>query len=262
MTDLFYRDSDDRGAVRDAVPLILLHGLFGSADNLGALVRGLSGDRRVIAADLRNHGRSPHVDAMGYGAMADDVIALMDRLGLDRVDLFGHSMGGKVAMQLALDHGDRVHRLIVGDIAPVAYPPHHTDILRGMEKVAAAAPDSRKGADDILKAYVETDAVRGFLLTNWRRAEDGLWGWRLNLPVLVRDYGAIAAGNDDGMPFAGPALFLRGGVSDYVGPEHRDRILALFPKASVRTIEQAGHWFHAEKPDMTIRQIVKFLDSP
>ena len=163
MVELFAREAGD------GAPVILLHGLFGSSDNLGSLARALSEDRRVIAADMRNHGRSPHTDRMDYPAMAADVIRLMDQQSIERAPVFGHSMGGQAAMQLALDHPDRVERLIVGDIAPVKYGSHHDRILEGMARVAAEAPDSRAGAQAILEAYEDEPAVLSFLLTNWRR---------------------------------------------------------------------------------------------
>jgi len=251
--DLFYRV---RG---EGEPLLLIHGLFGSADNLGGLARILEADYKVIAVDLRNHGRSPHAPTMGYRAMADDVRRVLDKEGVDSAHVFGHSMGGKTAMQLALDTPERVNRLVVGDIAPVPYGPHHGAILKGMRAVADAAPEGRKGAEAVLSQYENNPAVLSFLLTNWRKADDGKWGWRLNFDVIESDYGSIAAGNE-GNPYLDEVLFLRGELSDYVQAEHRDQILNLFPKAQVRTIGGTGHWLHAEKPDMVARTIVKFLE--
>ena len=250
--DLFYRE---RGTGH---PVLMLHGLFGSMENLGGLSRQLEQTYRVIGIDLRNHGRSPHTDTMNYSGMAADVLRLMDHLGLEQAHVFGHSMGGKTAMQLALTVPYRVSKLLVGDIAPVAYGNNHGDILTGMQKVATAAPDSRKGAQDILSAYVDEPAVLGFLLTNWRRLDTGVFGWRLNLDTIVRDYASIMTGND-GTPYEGPALFLRGGMSDYVMAGHRARILELFPKATSRTVEGTGHWLHAEKPDLVGRIIERFF---
>lgn len=249
---LVYRD---RG---EGKPLFMIHGLFGSADNLGGLARLLESDYRTILVDLRNHGRSPHADHMDYPLMAADVIEVMDKLGVDKVHVFGHSMGGKTAMQMALDFPERIEKLVVADIAPVTYRANHGRILEGMKKVSDAAPESRAEALRILSDYEEEPAVLSFLLTNWRRAEDGSYSWRLNLDTIVRDYDNIAAGNE-GQPFGGEVLFLRGGLSDYVLAEHREQILHLFPKAGVRTIEGAGHWLHAEKPDMVARAVRRFL---
>lgn len=251
--DLFYRV---RG---EGKPLLLIHGLFGSADNLGGIARLFEESYKVISVDLRNHGRSPHAPDMGYAAMADDVRRVLDKAAIEQVHVFGHSMGGKTAMQLALDSPERIDRLVVGDIAPVPYGPHHSAILKGMRAVADAAPEGRKGAEEILKGYEGEPAVLSFLLTNWRRGDDDSWGWRLNFDAIESDYEAIAAANSGG-PYEGDVLFLRGELSNYVLAEHREEILNLFPKAQVRTIGGTGHWLHAEKPDMVARAIVRFLE--
>ncbi len=251
--DLFYRT---RG---EGEPLVLMHGLFGSLDNLGALVRGLEDSYKVIAVDMRNHGRSPHDDGMTYPLMANDIRRVLDRENVESAYVFGHSMGGKAAMQLALSALGRVKKLIVGDIAPVQYGTHHSRILEGMAEVACMAPDNRKGAQEILQAFESEPAVLSFLLTNWRKQDDGIWGWRLNLNAITKEYAHIAS-RLDGTPYDGPTLFIRGGNSDYITAEHRDEILSLFPKADVRTIEGTGHWFHAEKPDLTLRIIKRFIE--
>ncbi len=250
--ELFYR------TMGEGEPLLLLHGLFGSADNLGGIARILAEEHRIIAVDHRNHGRSPEADQMNYRVMAEDIYSVMDKEGISAANIFGHSMGGKVAMQMALEQPDRVTKLVVGDIAPVTYERHHDAILTGMQKVAEAAPEGRKAAELILSAYESEPAILSFLLTNWRRDENGQWGWRLNVDVIDRDYMNIVAGNT-GNPYMGDVLFLRGGSSDYILPEHRDIILGLFPNATVRTIEGTGHWLHAEKPDMVARAINRFL---
>lgn len=252
MVDLFYR------AMGEGEPLFLLHGLFGSADNLGGIARILASEYRVIAVDHRNHGRSPHAAAMSYHQMSDDVRAVMDKEHINSAAVFGHSMGGKVAMQLALNDPERVSRLVVGDIAPVTYPRHHDNILGGMRRVAEEVPDSRKGAEAILAEYESEPAVLSFLLTNWRRDENGTWNWRLNIGAIEADYTNIVAGNT-GELYEGDVLFLRGGNSDYILSAHKAAILELFPTATVRTIEGTGHWLHAEKPDMVARAISKFL---
>lgn len=253
MLDLHHRQ------MGEGPPLVMLHGLFGSLDNLGSIARGLAEDHTLTLADMRNHGRSPHDDQMDYASMASDVVALMDKTGLERATVFGHSMGGKAAMQMALDHPDRVDRLIVGDIAPVRYGNHHARILEGMAAVAAAAPDNRKGAEEILKAYEDEPAILSFLLTNWRRGEKGVWRWRVNLSAIQARYDHIMAANV-GDAYTGEVLFLRGGLSDYILPEHRNETLALFPKAQVRTVEGTGHWLHAEKPSTVERLIRRFVN--
>lgn len=241
-------------------PLVLLHGLFGSGDNLGGIARQLEDDYTVISMDLRNHGRSPHASSISYQAMADDVIETMENLNVPKAAIFGHSMGGKVAMQLALTASGVVTKLIVADIAPVAYGRNHDGILEGMRAVKDAAPQSRDGAQDILNKFVKEPDVLSFLMTNWRRLENGRWGWRINLDVVVNKYQDIAAA-PEGKPYQGPTLFIRGGNSDYIRPEHRDAILALFPQATVKTVEGTGHWLHAEKPDLVARVVSRFLEN-
>jgi len=250
--DLIFRS---RG---EGLPLIMLHGLFGAGDNLGGIAGLLSDDFQTITIDQRNHGRSPHSDEMNYAAMAADIDEFMEQQGIEHALLFGHSMGGKVSMQLALDYPHRVEKLIVADIAPVTYGNHMEKILAGMAAVRAAAPQSRKDAGKILGAYEPDQSVLSFLLTNWRRTENGGWDWRLNVDVITSEYSEIAGGLT-GTPYPGEVLFLRGSRSDYIRSEHRDEILTLFPKANVRTIEGTGHWLHAEKPEMVARAVRRFL---
>lgn len=246
-------------------PLILLHGLFGSADNLGAVARGLEAGWQIHALDLRNHGGSPHADAMDYPSMAEDVLAYMDRQSLDRVAVLGHSMGGKVAMQLALAAGDRVERIIVADIAPVTYEPRHDAILEGLTSLDLKTVKSRKDADGQLAEQVETPAVRQFLLKNLERvpkdeqqANGPLFRWRLNLPVIERCYSQLAAA-PEGTRFDGPVLFIKGEDSAYIQEKHREKINALFPSAQVKIMKGAGHWLHAEKTETFVALCRRFL---
>ena len=239
--------------------LVMLHGLFGSGDNLGGIARILSEHYRVLLLDLRNHGRSPHADGMSYSDMAADVLAAMDREGIQSAHVFGHSMGGKVAMQLALMAPKRVNGLVVGDISPVQYGDNHGRILKGMQAVAERAPQSRQEAQALMAEFESEPGVLSFLLTNWRKNEDGLWGWRVNLAAIIARYSDIAAGAE-GSAFEGPVLFLRGENSDYVQAAHKDKILALFPAAKVKTISGTGHWLHAEKPDMVARSMLRFFE--
>ncbi len=250
--DLFYRT---RG---EGTPLLMLHGLFGSADNLGGLARAMEEDFHMVMVDHRNHGRSPHAPTNSYPEMAEDIFDVMDREGIDKAHVFGHSMGGKVAMQMALMAPDRVGRVVVGDIAPIRYSRHHDQILKGMAAVAEAAPQDRTGAEAILAPFVIEADVLSFLLTNWRRGDDGRWRWRLNFDAISDDYESVVAAIE-GEPVDTPVLFLRGGNSDYVKAEHRDKILSLFPNATVRTVEGTGHWLHAEKPDLVARLVTRFL---
>jgi esterase len=250
--ELFFRE---RG---EGEPLVMLHGLFGSADNLGGVARNLEDEYRVISFDLRNHGRSDHAPTMSYPKMAADVVAMLDQIGVPSFHLFGHSMGGKTAMQLTLDNPARVKRLVVADIAPVKYEHHHTEILKGLRTVADSDAVSRADAEAILAPYVEEPDVLSFLLTNWRRGTDGKGNWRIGLDAIDHDYANIVAANV-GDAVQTPVLFLRGGLSAYIMPEHRAATLALFPNAEVRTVEGTGHWLHAEKPDLVARLVKRFL---
>lgn len=239
--------------------LVMLHGLFGSGDNLGGIARLLSEHFKILLLDLRNHGRSPHSDSMSYSEMAADVLAAMDREGVDAAHVFGHSMGGKVAMQVALMAPERVRSLVVGDISPVQYGDNHGRILQGMQAVAAEAPQSRQEAQALMAEFESEPGVLSFLMTNWRKNESGVWGWRVNLDAIVSRYSDIASGAEEGT-FNGPVLFLRGENSDYVQAAHKDKILALFPAATVKTISGTGHWLHAEKPDMVARSMLRFFE--
>ncbi len=252
----------------EGAPLILLHGLFGSHENLGGIARRLQDQWQIHALDERNHGQSPHTETMDYPAMAEDVIAYMDAAGLDRASFLGHSMGGKVAMQVALMAPERVERLIVADIAPVTYKPRHDAILEGLSAVVLDGVRSRSEVDEQLAPYVDSAPTRQFLLKNLERVprdeqtEGGpVFRWRLNLPVIEACYGNLAAAPAGDGPFNGPVLFLKGADSAYIQEKHRDTILRLFPNAEVRVIQDTGHWLHAEKADTFAALCRRFLEA-
>ena len=249
-------------------PLILLHGLFGSLDNLGGIARRLEDQWQIHALDERNHGSSPHTDTMDYPAMARDVVAYMDEQGLDKVSLLGHSMGGKVAMQVALQSPERVDKVIVADIAPVSYKPRHDAILEGLSTIDLTAVSSRQDADRLLAGFVEEPGVRQFLLKNLERIpreqqEEGgpVFRWRLNLPVIEACYANLAKAPEGDGPFTGPVLFLKGADSAYIQEKHREAIEGLFPEAQLRIIEGTGHWLHAEKADSFTALCRRFLNA-
>lgn len=238
--------------------LIILHGLFGSASNFRGLARRYGEHFETYCLDLRNHGASPHDDVMSYPVMAQDIVGFMDDQDINKAFVLGHSMGGKVAMQLALDHPGRVEKIIVGDIAPVRYPPHHKAVFDGLNAVDLLAISSRGEAEEILKDYVEDKGVRLFLLTNLARKPEGGFEWRINIKVLQEEYDHIAIGVTGG-PYNGPALFIRGALSDYVKDEHFEGIRDLFPAAKIKTIPDTGHWLHAEKPEEFSALLFDFL---
>ncbi|USE35116.1 alpha/beta fold hydrolase [Endozoicomonas sp. SCSIO W0465] len=240
--------------------VISLHGLFGSQENLGMINRGLAESFRVHGLDLRNHGRSSHDEAMNYTAMADDVLEYMDDNQLEKVHLVGHSMGGKVAMTVALMAPERVTRLAVIDIAPVTYQERrHDSILEGLSLMPLNTLKSRSEADGFLETYEPEQGVRQFLLKNLYRDDQGNYRWRMNLPAIITHYMEILVGQQSDIGFAKDALFIKGGESDYILPEHRERVLELFPSASVRVIPGAGHWVHAQKPELVTRTLLRFL---
>ncbi|AZT82657.1 alpha/beta fold hydrolase [Marinobacter sp. NP-4(2019)] len=250
----------------EGAPLIILHGLFGSMDNLGGIARRLQDEWQVHALDQRNHGNSPHTDTMDYPAMAEDVIAYMDAQGLEKAAILGHSMGGKTAMQVALSAPERVDRVIVADIAPVAYKPRHDAILEGLTSLDLTAVKTRQDADSQLAEYVEMPQVRQFLLKNLVRVPEGepeagggLYRWRLNLTVIEACYPNLALAPEGDGPFNGPVLFLKGEDSAYIQDKHWDEIRRLFPAAELQIIEGAGHWLHAEKTDAFEAMCRRFL---
>ena len=228
----------------DGPPLVLLHGLFGQGQNLREVQRRLAADRRVVALDLRNHGSSPHEAGMDYATQAADVADTLRLLGALPCELLGHSMGGKVAMRLALDRPEAVTRLVVVDIAPVPYPPHFRDYAAAMQALPMAPGFTRGQADAALAAVVPEPRVRAFLLQNFRTGSPP--AWRLGLDEIAAGLPQIEAWPPGGRPYEGPALFVAGERSDYIRPEHRPAVRALFPAARFATVAGAGHWVHSE----------------
>jgi esterase len=240
--------------------LLILHGLFGSLGNWGGHATRLAEHYAVIGVDLRNHGNSPHSREMSYRAMAADVLELMDRLGLASAHLLGHSMGGKVAMQLALDHPQRVNRLVIADIAPVRYAGEHDGIFAGLQAVDLKRVSTRSDADRMLADHVDDEVVRQFLLTNLQRDSEGNFHWRINLPVLAESYRELRDGPAGQGVFERPTLFIKGDQSAYITEAHRDEIMRRFPQARLKVIMHAGHWLHAEKPQTFLHLVLDFLD--
>ncbi|MGM0534977.1 MAG: alpha/beta fold hydrolase [Pseudomonadota bacterium] len=243
----------------DDTPLVVVHGLLGSADNWRSHLKQWQRRRRVIAVDLRNHGRSPHVAGMGYDAMAEDLLALLDRLGVARAHLLGHSMGGKVVISLARLAPTRVASLIVADIAPLAYGHDHDSVFAALRRVEAGQPGNRREADALLAEHVEETAVRLFLATNLERDEAGILRLRIGLDEIQEDYETIMAAPAGEGAFEGPTLVLRGAHSRYVTDEMLPALREVLPRAEIETL-QAGHWLHAEEPAAFQAAVNGFLD--
>ena len=241
-------------------PLLILHGLFGSADNWHTIARRLGERFRVVTADLRNHGKSPHSDVFTFPAMAGDVAELIDELGGGPVDLAGHSLGGKVAMELALSRPELVRRLVSLDMAPKEYPPHHTELRDALLSLDLERIGSRKEAERQLSLRVHDRAVVLFLLKSLVHRGDGGFAWQLNLRGIADSFSETGKPIEGGRSFGGPALFLVGALSDYVDPAaDLSLIRSLFPQAVIRRVEAAGHWLHAEQPEQIIAALAGFL---
>jgi pimeloyl-ACP methyl ester carboxylesterase len=243
----------------DGPPVILLHGLFGAAKNLGVIARALSDGAQVIALDLRNHGDSPHAAGMDYTTMADDVAETAAAMGVAAAAVVGHSMGGKVAMSLALRRAGLVSRLAVLDIAPISYDHDHGDYVRAMQGLKLRPALSRAKADEALAAAIPDPSLRAFLMNNLVLGAKPRW--RLGLAEILEAMPALVGWADPPgwRPYEGPALFLRGADSDYVPSAASLDIQIRFPAVREQSIAEAGHWLHAEKPDQVIAALKEFL---
>jgi esterase len=243
-------------------PLILLHGLFGSGDNWGTVAKHFSQHYQVISVDLRNHGRSPHSDSQSYTDMADDLLELCDSLNFDRTHLLGHSMGGKVAMQLATQYPERIEKLIVVDMAPRAYADAHTHLIDAMLEVDLTTMQSRSEVDKALSSKIPETMVRQFLLMNLVKLDsdssENSLAWRINLPALKTNYPNLIQAVCEKAQYEKPCLFIRGQHSDYVQDHDIAQIKAHFTQAQFADLP-TGHWVHAEQPQAFIATIEKYL---
>ena len=246
-------------AAPEAPTLVIAHGLYGSGRNWGVIARRLSDRREVVAVDMRNHGDSPWTDSQSYPDMAADLAEVIERLG-GPVDLMGHSMGGKAAMQLVLTRPDLIRRLVVADIAPVAYTHDQTRNARAMAAIDVAQITTRAEADAALAKDIADPALRAFFLQSLD-LQARPPRWRLNLAVLQAEMPKIVGWPGTRGVFDHPTLFLTGALSTYVLPEHRETIRAHFSKARFAQIPDAGHWLHAEKPREFEETVRVFLEA-
>ncbi|MBV1875052.1 MAG: alpha/beta fold hydrolase [Cycloclasticus sp.] len=242
-------------------PLIILHGLFGSARNLQGIAKQLAERYTVYALDLRNHGSSPHADVMDYESMAADVLAFMALNQLKEAVVLGHSMGGKVAMQLALSAPEKVSQLIIVDIAPVTYTHNFDDVLVGLYHVPLESVGSRKDADKYLAEKVSVPSLRQFLLQNLIANTSGGYQWRVNLASIEENMPSIMSfpTNTAEKTYTGQTLFINGGKSTYMAPRYRDTTEEMFSDAEFQTIPKSGHWPHIESPVEFMALLNRFL---
>ncbi|MBT0056792.1 alpha/beta fold hydrolase [Vibrio alginolyticus] len=240
--------------------VVLIHGLFGSLSNLGLLARDLIKDHTVISIDLRSHGLSFHSEVHNYTDMAKDVAQLLQHLNVEPSIVIGHSMGGKVAMALVDIAPNVVKKLVVLDMAPVAYTTNrHDNVFNGLHAVINEKPANRQQAMDILAQHIELDGVRQFLSKSLYKNGDKM-DWRFNVPSLFDNYDQII-GWQEITPTDIPTLFIKGGDSDYLMPEHQPAVKRQFNHAKAHIIAGTGHWLHAEKPTEVMRVIRKYISS-
>ena len=250
---LFYREL---GAGQ---PLVIMHGIFGSSDNWLTQARMLSERYRVFSLDLRNHGQSFQSDTFDYQSMVGDLEEFLELHHLENPIIIGHSMGGKVAMNFAVAHPEKLEKLIVVDISPRPYNLEHYVILDGLKAIPIDKITSRQEADAVLAQYVSEADVRQFLLKNLQRKPEGGFGWKINLPVIDKNLPKIGYDLQYKGKFEKPTLFVRGGRSKYVEDADMVRIREIFPKAELETLD-TGHWVQAEKPKEFVELVSKWME--
>ncbi|MDP6922566.1 MAG: alpha/beta fold hydrolase [Lutibacter sp.] len=240
-------------------PLLILHGYLGMGDNWRTLGKRFAESFQVHLIDQRNHGRSFHSEAFDYELLVDDLLNYMSFHQLSQVHLLGHSMGGKVAMLLAVSHPEKVRKLVVADIAPKYYPPHHQQILSALNAVDFSIHNSRQKVEELLKTYIEEAGVRQFLLKNVYRKTWETLAFRFHLQSLTTHYNEVGTPLPSFSHFDGDTLFLKGAHSTYILADDQALIEAHFSKAVLRTISRAGHWLHAENPAQFFQEVSSFL---
>lgn len=241
----------------DAV--IIMHGLLGMLDNWQTFAKSLAEEYEVFTIDLRNHGKSFHTSEMDYPLMAGDLLKFMDKHQIDRPSVLGHSMGGKVAMQFALEHPDRVERLMVADISPQKYSGGHEEIFEALMSVDPEKAGNRSEIEEFLISRLKNRAIVLFLMKNLSRSKKGGFMWKPNLPAILDNYQNILSEIKSDERFPNKTLFLKGGKSEYITDESQKIIDHMFPQNSLKVIPKAGHWIHAEAPKETLRLVREFL---
>ena len=242
-------------------PVIILHGLFGTLDNWRTIAGKLENNFTLFLIDQRNHGRSPHDPNMSIQYMADDLYHFMDDHSILSAHIVGHSMGGKTAMQFAINHPEKVNKLAVIDIAPKKYPAGHDEIFKALFAVDLEKIQSRSEAEEAMRPHIYREDVLLFLMKNLTRNEAGGFEWKMNLPVLYQNYASLIDQIEHDQPHLGDTLFIRGEKSDYILDQDFHNIRDIFPRSKVVTIPQAGHWVHAEQADLLVKELQNFFDN-
>lgn len=240
-------------------PVIILHGLFGTLDNWQTVAKKLSEHFMVCIVDQRNHGRSPHVEGHNYKLMAEDLADFMEENWMHNAHIIGHSMGGKTAMQFAVDYPDMLNKLVVVDIAPKAYKGGHQTIFEALLSVDIEKVQTRKEVEEHLSKFIDEPGVRLFLMKNLSRKKEGGFQWKMNLQEIYINYSNILDTIEIEDIVKNESLFINGSRSNYVNEEDRREISKLFAAPSFETIENAGHWVHAEQPKALIDSVLNFL---
>lgn len=251
---LFHRELGEGKAI------IILHGLFGSSDNWLTIAKHLSENYKIYLLDQRNHGQSEWSDEWNYAVMAEDLKAFIQDSKIENPIIIGHSMGGKVAMLFASKYPDLLEKLLVVDIAPKYYPIHHDWIINGLKAIDIQTIKSRREADKQLSSYIEELGVRQFLLKNLYRTPEKKFAWRMNLSVIDKNIGNVGEVLPEESLFEKETLFIRGANSNYIKDSDFDLVQKHFPTANIETVENAGHWVHAEKPAETISLFIEFFE--
>lgn len=244
------------GEEQTATPLLVFHGLFGMLDNWGTFGKELGEFMPVHLLDLRNHGRSFHSENMSHDDLANDIANYMEAQGMEKAVVLGHSLGGKAVMQFAINYPEKAEKLIVVDISPKAYPPHHQGIIKALESVDFDTVKSRNEVEAVLSQYIPERSVIQFLTKNLYWTEDKKLNWRFNLKTLAEKYSEFVSNAIKYGVYEGETLFISGEKSHYILPQDEYAIKQQFPKAKVVTVKNAAHWVQADNP-VDFTQVVK-----
>jgi len=253
------KQSSDNDSDNKIEIIFIIHGLFGSLSNLSTLANELQTHSHVVLIDVRNHGKSPHFDSMSYPEMVADIFNVADHLEVETFSIIGHSMGGKIAMGCALTNPDRINSLVIADIAPVCYPDKHSEVFNSLLLLDLKKIKNRLQASEQLSRYIDSPDVRQFLLKSLQK-KDNVFEFAFNLTALAHNYEYIRGWPFSNKKYTKSTLFIKGGSSDYILPEHQKLIMGQFPNAQAKIIANTGHWLHAEKAKTFNRLVMQFFN--